>query len=188
MSERKSILLRLDPAVHDALARWADDELRSTNAQIEFLLRRALADAGRLPRHAGPMRPRGRPAAGEPAELKRLGLVELTGLGRVAADLDLGAAQLAQAGRTAQDGWNSAPQVVWVSSVAGPSGARNQRSPQSSITMTCGKKARPLSVSRYSTRPEPALVTTVSSTPIWQNVRSRSETMVGGRPSSPACR
>ena len=67
MSERKSILLRLDPAVHDALAKWANDELRSTNAQIEFLLRRALADAGRLPRHAGPMRPRGRPAA-EPAE------------------------------------------------------------------------------------------------------------------------
>jgi hypothetical protein len=48
MSERKSILLRLDPAVHDALAGWAGDDLRSTNAQIEFLLRRALADAGRL--------------------------------------------------------------------------------------------------------------------------------------------
>ena len=63
MSERKSILLRLDPAVHDALAKWANDELRSTNAQIEFLLRRALAD-GRLPRHAGPMRPRGRPPHG----------------------------------------------------------------------------------------------------------------------------
>lgn len=47
MAERKSILLRLDPAVHDALARWAADELRSTNAQIEFLLRRVLADAGR---------------------------------------------------------------------------------------------------------------------------------------------
>ena len=47
MSERKGVLLRLDPAVHDALARWASDELRSTNAQIEFLLRRALADAGR---------------------------------------------------------------------------------------------------------------------------------------------
>ena len=68
MSERKGVLLRLDPAVHDALARWANDELRSTNAQIEFLLRRALADAGRLPRHAGPMRPRGRPPAGDPAE------------------------------------------------------------------------------------------------------------------------
>jgi hypothetical protein len=41
-TERKSFLLRLDPAIHDALARWADDELRSTSAQIEFLLRRAL--------------------------------------------------------------------------------------------------------------------------------------------------
>ena len=61
MTERKSVLLRLDPAVHDALARWASDELRSANAQIEFLLRRALAEAGRLPDRAGPMRPRGRP-------------------------------------------------------------------------------------------------------------------------------
>ena len=61
MTERKSILLRLDPAVHDALVRWASDELRSTNAQIEFLLRRALADTGRLPRDAGSMRGRGRP-------------------------------------------------------------------------------------------------------------------------------
>ena len=68
MSERKQLLLRLDPAVHDALARWANDELRSTNAQIEFLLRRALADAGRLPRQAGPMRRRGRPPARNPAE------------------------------------------------------------------------------------------------------------------------
>ena len=61
MSERKSILLRLDPAVHDALARWANDELRSTNAQIEFLLRRALGEAGRLPGHARQMRKQGRP-------------------------------------------------------------------------------------------------------------------------------
>jgi hypothetical protein len=68
VSERKSLLLRLDPAVHDALARWANDELRSTNAQIEFLLRRALADAGRLPRQARPMRSRGRPPADNPAE------------------------------------------------------------------------------------------------------------------------
>jgi hypothetical protein len=58
--ERKSILLRLDPAVHDALARWAADELRSTNAQIEFLLRGALAAAGRSP-PAGPLPKRGRP-------------------------------------------------------------------------------------------------------------------------------
>ncbi|MFI0483389.1 hypothetical protein [Actinomadura sp. 9N215] len=61
MAERKKILLRLDPAVHDALARWAGDELRSTNAQIEFLLRRALGDAGRMPGSAGRMRGRGRP-------------------------------------------------------------------------------------------------------------------------------
>ena len=63
MTERKSVLLRLDPAVHDALAKWASDELRSTNAQIEFLLRRALTQAGRLPGRAGPMRPRGPPPA-----------------------------------------------------------------------------------------------------------------------------
>ena len=61
MAERKNILLRLDPAVHDALARWASDELRSTNAQIEFLLRKALADAGRLPGRVTPQRRPGRP-------------------------------------------------------------------------------------------------------------------------------
>ena len=61
MTERKSILLRLDPAVHDALSRWAADELRSTNAQIEFLLRRALADSGRLPSKIGAIRKPGRP-------------------------------------------------------------------------------------------------------------------------------
>ncbi|GAB3482877.1 type II toxin-antitoxin system antitoxin [Nocardiopsis coralliicola] len=61
MAERKKILLRLDPAVHDALARWAGDELRSTNAQIEFVLRRALNDSGRMPRGAGAIPRRGRP-------------------------------------------------------------------------------------------------------------------------------
>ena len=61
MAERKSILLRLDPAVHDALAKWAADEMRSTNAQIEFLLRRALGDAGRMPGGARAMRRPGRP-------------------------------------------------------------------------------------------------------------------------------
>lgn len=61
MAERKSVLLRLDPAVYDALARWANDELRSANAQIEFVLRRALAEAGRMPDDAGRMRRRGRP-------------------------------------------------------------------------------------------------------------------------------
>lgn len=64
-SERKKVLLRLDPAVHDALARWAGEELRSTNAQIEFLLRRALADAGRLPGGVGRMRRPGRPPRAE---------------------------------------------------------------------------------------------------------------------------
>ncbi len=60
MSDRKQLLLRMDPAVHDALARWADDELRSVNAHIEMLLRRALAEEGRMPK-AGPIPKRGRP-------------------------------------------------------------------------------------------------------------------------------
>ena len=49
MAERKAFLVRLDPALHGALQRWADADLRSLNAQIEFLLRRALRDANRLP-------------------------------------------------------------------------------------------------------------------------------------------
>jgi hypothetical protein len=48
MAQRKPFLLRLDPATHQALERWANADLRSLNAQIEFLLRRALQDAGRL--------------------------------------------------------------------------------------------------------------------------------------------
>ncbi len=48
MAERKSFLLRMDPALFEALQRWAVDDLRSLNAQVEFLLRRALLDAGRL--------------------------------------------------------------------------------------------------------------------------------------------
>jgi hypothetical protein len=44
--ERKSFLLRLDPALHDALQRWAGAELRSLNAQIEFVLRRAVEARG----------------------------------------------------------------------------------------------------------------------------------------------
>ena len=47
MAERKPFLLRLDREVHAALERWAADELRSLNAQIDFLLRRALAEANR---------------------------------------------------------------------------------------------------------------------------------------------
>ena len=58
--ERKQVLLRLDPAVHAAITKWAADDLRSVNAQIEVLLRRALDDAGRGVK-AAPMRGRGRP-------------------------------------------------------------------------------------------------------------------------------
>jgi hypothetical protein len=61
VSERRQVLLRVDPAVHDALARWAADEFRSLNAQVEVLLRRALADAGRMPKQAAPLPKRGRP-------------------------------------------------------------------------------------------------------------------------------
>ncbi|WP_402469844.1 hypothetical protein [Isoptericola aurantiacus] len=61
-SVRKQVLLRLDPAIHAALARWAADDLRSVNAQIDMVLRRALAEAGRLPRDARPARRPGRPA------------------------------------------------------------------------------------------------------------------------------
>jgi hypothetical protein len=49
MADRKAFLVRLDPAMHEALQRWADAELRSLNAQIEFVLRHALRDAGRSP-------------------------------------------------------------------------------------------------------------------------------------------
>jgi hypothetical protein len=48
VADRRPFLLRLDPALHDALQRWAADELRSLNGQIEFVLRRALREAGRL--------------------------------------------------------------------------------------------------------------------------------------------
>lgn len=50
MVERKKLLLRLDPAVYDAMAKWAADDLRSVNAQIEYALRRAIDDAGRRPK------------------------------------------------------------------------------------------------------------------------------------------
>jgi hypothetical protein len=60
------MLLRLDPAVHDALAAWAAHDLRSVNAHVEWLLRRALADAGRMPDSAGEMRRRGRPRTSPP--------------------------------------------------------------------------------------------------------------------------
>ena len=63
-AERKQLLLRIDPAVHEALSHWASDELRSLNAQVEMLLRRALIEAGRMPARAKPIPKRGRPSAG----------------------------------------------------------------------------------------------------------------------------
>jgi hypothetical protein len=61
MTERKKLLLRLDPDIYAAIARWAADDLRSVNAQIEYALRRALETAGRAPRRA---------AAGEEAPVE----------------------------------------------------------------------------------------------------------------------
>jgi len=63
VAERKAFLLRIDPAVLDALQAWADDELRSLNGQIEFVLRRVLQEEGRL---------RSRPSSGKgPGTLPR---------------------------------------------------------------------------------------------------------------------
>ena len=50
MPDREAFLIRVDPKVLAALRRWADDELRSVNAQVEFLIRKALKEAGRLER------------------------------------------------------------------------------------------------------------------------------------------
>jgi hypothetical protein len=57
MADRKPFLLRIDRSVLDALQRWADDDLRSLNGQIEFVLRRALHQAGRTLEQAGPTPP-----------------------------------------------------------------------------------------------------------------------------------
>ena len=54
MAERKAFLLRIDPAILDSLQQWADDELRSLNGQIEFVLRRVLQSEGRLPEKKAP--------------------------------------------------------------------------------------------------------------------------------------
>lgn len=66
--ERKQVLLRLDPAVHDALQRWAGDEMRSVNAQVEVILREALRRAGRLPSDIRPIPRRGRPPSSSGSE------------------------------------------------------------------------------------------------------------------------
>ncbi len=56
MAERKAFLLRIDPGVLEALQRWANDDLRSLNGQIEFVLRRALEQSGRAPKEKKPSR------------------------------------------------------------------------------------------------------------------------------------
>lgn len=61
MADRKNVLIRIDPRVHDALARWAKDEMRSTTTHIELLLRQSLRQAGRLPANAGELPRRWRP-------------------------------------------------------------------------------------------------------------------------------
>jgi hypothetical protein len=66
LAQRKAFLLRVDPALLESLQRWADDDLRSLNGQIEFLLRKALAESGRT-RPASPEEPGGRTAP-PPAE------------------------------------------------------------------------------------------------------------------------
>ncbi|SFK76997.1 hypothetical protein SAMN03159341_101497 [Paenibacillus sp. 1_12] len=57
MASKKSFALRIDPKLYEALERWADDELRSVNGHLEFLLREAAARAGRLPTPKASTRP-----------------------------------------------------------------------------------------------------------------------------------
>ena len=73
MAARKPFLLRTDPEVLAELHRWAADELRSVNGQVDFLLRRALQQAGRLPAPArrpvtAPAPAAGTDGQGHPAE------------------------------------------------------------------------------------------------------------------------
>ena len=51
---KKTFLLRVDPRLHDALRRWAEDELRSLNAQVEVVLRQSLMEEGRLSNQSVP--------------------------------------------------------------------------------------------------------------------------------------
>ncbi len=66
MAERVPFLLRLDPEVLAALRGWANDDLRSLNSEVEFLLRRSLREAGRLP-SAGASAPEHEPEQGADA-------------------------------------------------------------------------------------------------------------------------
>ena len=64
MSERKAFLLRIDPEVLDAVQRWANDDLRSLNAQIEFVLRKVLKQEGRLGERGSERSPKDRSGKG----------------------------------------------------------------------------------------------------------------------------
>lgn len=68
MAERKSFLLRVDRELLDAVQRWANDDLRSLNGQIEFLLRRALREAGRAPKSGSNGVPNGGPPVSTDAD------------------------------------------------------------------------------------------------------------------------
>ena len=63
MAEKKAYPLRMSAQVLDAIQRWADDDLRSVNAQIEYLLREALRKNGRLPRAIADVVPNEEPPA-----------------------------------------------------------------------------------------------------------------------------
>lgn len=65
---RKNVPLRLDPAVYEAIARWAAEETRSVNAQIEVMLRDSLRRAGRLPTQVAEIRRPGRPRKRAPQD------------------------------------------------------------------------------------------------------------------------
>lgn len=65
MAQRKPFLLRIDPALYAALERWAGDELRSVNGQIEYLLNQAVQRAGRAPQGGRQRAQRGREAERE---------------------------------------------------------------------------------------------------------------------------
>ena len=65
MADRKSFLLRIDATVLEAVQRWANDDLRSLNAQIEFLLRDELRRAGRRARDRPPDEPPAAPGGPE---------------------------------------------------------------------------------------------------------------------------
>jgi hypothetical protein len=69
VAERKPFLLRIDAAVLEALQRWANDDLRSLNGQIEFVLRQSLRASGRLAQAAAPQgEPRNRSGGGSPGK------------------------------------------------------------------------------------------------------------------------